>query len=454
MPVAAITGFSIDTRTLQSGDVFVALKDQRDGHDFVAAALAKGAAAALVRDDYQRQGAGALIRVDDPLRALERIGVAARARLAPVARVVAITGSAGKTGTTAMLKACLAATGGGIHAPEKSYNNHWGVPLTLARMPADTHYAVFEIGMNHAGEIRPLVKMVRPHIAVITNVLPVHVGNFADGERGVARAKAEIIEGVEPHGSLLLPEDNPHSALLYAVAREHGILAFGFGEGATASVHATSFQLDPDGTTVMAAFEIEESEMTSWRLGAPGLHLAQNSVAVAGVLALLGVPLWEGLLPLREFQSAAGRGARLELPTPAGPMLLIDESYNANPASVAAALSAMATVGRDRFPRRIAVLGDMLELGPQAADFHTGLKPAVDASGANLVFCCGPNMKRLYESLPPERRGQWGPASNDIVAPVAQALQAGDVVMVKGSLGSRMAPIVAAIKKRFAPEHG
>jgi UDP-N-acetylmuramoyl-tripeptide--D-alanyl-D-alanine ligase len=213
-PESAITGISIDTRTLEPGDLFVPLTDARDGHAFVTQAFAKGAITALVREGYDRSpGDGVLIRVDDPLRALERIGIAARARLSDTAWVIAVTGSAGKTGTKEMLRACLkvcASSPDKVHAPEKSFNNHWGVPLTLARMPADTEFAVFEIGMNHAGEIRPLTKMVHPHIAIVTNVLPVHVGNFPDGEIGVANAKAEIFEGLETGGTAIILRDSPH----------------------------------------------------------------------------------------------------------------------------------------------------------------------------------------------------------------------------------------------------
>ena len=453
-PVGPIIGFSIDTRTLLAGEVFVALTDQRDGHAFVAAALAKGAAAALVREDYQRQGPGAFIRVDEPLRALERIGTAARARLSPQARVLAVTGSAGKTGTTAMLRACLAATGDAVHAPEKSYNNHWGVPLTLARMPAQSRYAIFEIGMNHEGEIRPLVKMVRPHLSIITNVLPVHIGNFADGETGVAKAKAEIFEGFEPSGVAILPQDSQHRELLETAATAAGAATVGFGESPEARLRMISLQAVADGSLITARLADGDRQAITWRLGAPGAHLAQNSLAVAAALDLLGLPLPVSLAPLADFRAAAGRGQRQELATPDGSILLIDESYNANPASVAAALAALGTVGRDRFPRRVAVLGDMLELGPEAAQFHLGLKPAVAAAGADLVFCCGPKMKLLYESLPPGQKAAWGPASTDLVDQVAAALRAGDVVMVKGSLGSRMAPIVDAIKKRFAPAQG
>ena len=451
VPDRPIAGFSIDSRTLGAGDVFVALRDQRDGHEFVAAALAAGAAAALVRTDYVRAGPGALIRVDDPLRALERIAAAARARLSREARVVAITGSAGKTGTTAMLRTCLAATGLPVHAPEKSYNNHWGVPLTLARMPAATRYAVIEIGMNHAGEIRPLTGHARPHVAIVTNVLPVHIGNFPDGEVGVAAAKAEIFEGLEPHGFAVIPEDSAHASVLRRAAEARGALVYGFGQSPAARIRALNLAADADGTAVTARLDGGQRQALSWRLGAPGAHLAANSLAVAAVLDILELPLPAALAPLAAFQAAAGRGARQELAAVGGSVLLIDESYNANPASVAAALAAMATVGRDRYPRRIAVLGDMLELGPEAAAFHQGLKPAVETSGADLVFCCGPHMKLLFESLPQSRQGAWGATSADIVVAVADTLRSGDVVMIKGSLGTRMAPIVTAIKKRFAP---
>ncbi len=228
-------------------------------------------------------------------------------------------------------------------------------------------------------------------------------------------------------------------------------IVYGFGQSPSARIRALDFATDANGTTVTARLDGGQRQALSWRLGAPGTHLAANSLAVAAVLDILELPLPAALAPLAAFQSAAGRGARQELVAAGGGILLIDESYNANPASVAAALVAMATVGRDRYPRRIAVLGDMLELGPEAARFHQDLQPAVEASGADLVFCCGGNMKLLFDSLPSSRRGAWGPRSSDIVAAVADALQKGDVVMIKGSLGTRMAPIVEAIKKRFAP---
>ncbi|MBS0240651.1 MAG: UDP-N-acetylmuramoyl-tripeptide--D-alanyl-D-alanine ligase [Proteobacteria bacterium] len=464
---AAITGFSIDTRSLQPGEVFVALKDARDGHDFVPAAFAAGAVAALVRRDYVRQsGDGALLRVDDPLRALERIGIAARARLSPDARVIAVTGSAGKTGTKEMLRACLrtcASTPERVHAPEKSFNNHWGVPLTLARMPADTEFAVFEIGMNHANEIRPLVKMVRPHIAIVTNVLPVHVGNFPDGETGVANAKAEIFEGFvapasqrgQPHGSApgataILPGDNPHYALLRSKAEAFGARALTFGDTPANDLRLSEAVQGPVAQHIRAAFANSalKAEL-SYDLGMLGRHLATNSLAVVLALHALGCDPASATRALADVKPAAGRGARAILKSADGEILLLDESYNANPASMAAALGNLAAVADPRFRRRVAVMGDMLELGENAIPYHKGLKP--NAERADRVFCCGPSMKHLYDSLPADKKGGYAPTSSELVSVVLDAVRPGDAVMVKGSLGSRMAPIVDAIKKRFAP---
>lgn len=446
-PPGPVTGFSIDTRTIAPGEVFVALKDQRDGHDFVSNAFAAGAAAALVSESYARKpGDGTLLRVDEPLKGLERIGIAARARLSPEARVVAVTGSAGKTGTKEMLRACLSVFGP-THAPDKSFNNHWGVPLTLARMPATTRFAVIEMGMNHAGEITPLSRMARPHIAVITNVLPVHIGNFEDGEIGVANAKSEVFDGLEPGGIAVLPADNPHFPLLQRKAEARGARIVSFGTGPGAAVRATAVDAGPAGTAMTVDVLGTAARLS---LGAPGLHLAMNALAVAAVISLLGLPLDEGLAPLAAVSAPPGRGQRTELGLAGGRFLLIDESYNANPASVAAALAAMATVPRERFARRIAVLGDMLELGPAASDLHAGLKEAVDAAKVDLVFACGPHMKRLHDSLAPSLRGGWAASSAELVDVVSAAVRAGDVVMVKGSLGTRMAPIVDALKAAAA----
>jgi UDP-N-acetylmuramoyl-tripeptide--D-alanyl-D-alanine ligase len=439
----AVTGISIDTRSLAPGDLFVALTDARDGHDFVPAAFARGASAALVRRDYQRQPAdAALIRVDDPLVALRRIGDAARRRLAPGARRIALTGSAGKTGTKEMLRACLAPLGR-THAPEKSFNNHWGVPLTLARMPADTQFAVFEIGMNHAGEITPLSELVAPHIAVVTNVLPVHIGNFPDGEVGIAGAKAEILVGLVDGGAAVLPRDSAHFRVLEASAKRAKARILTFGAGQKSEIRLARLEDGEAGSEVTVQVK---GRSVDYVVGAPGRHLAMNSLAVVAVLDSLDLDLADSLAPLAAIRAPTGRGARETIALPGGQLLLIDESYNANPASMRAALATLATVSRQAHPRRIAILGDMRELGAQAPAFHIALQEAVDASGADLVFACGEHMSHLFERIPASRRGGWAATSHELVPAVAAALAPGDAVMIKGSLGTNMAPLVAAVR--------
>jgi UDP-N-acetylmuramoyl-tripeptide--D-alanyl-D-alanine ligase len=443
-PPAAITGFSIDTRTLQPGDVFLALKDARDGHDFVPNAFASGAAAAVVSRDYTRgKGDCALLRVADPLAGLEAIGRAARAR--SDARIVAVTGSAGKTGTKEMLRLCLA-DAGPTHASEKSYNNHWGVPLTLARMPGTARFGVFEIGMNHAGEITPLTRMVRPHAAVITTVEPVHLQYFPSVE-AIAEAKAEIFEGLVPGGTAILPRDNPHFALLKQRAFDVGAKVVGFGYAETADVRAIQANPDARGSSVIAGVD---SQRFPYRIGAPGEHWVKNSLAVLAALMALGADPMRCLTALVQVAVPTGRGTRSTLAAEGGRILLIDESYNANPASVRAALAAMATVPRAEYPRRLAVLGDMLELGEAAPDLHRGLQEAVDAARIDLVFACGPMMKLLFERLEPAQRGAWTETSAELAPRLLDAVAAGDVVMIKGSLASRMQPVAEAVRARFS----
>jgi UDP-N-acetylmuramoyl-tripeptide--D-alanyl-D-alanine ligase len=442
-PSGPINGFSIDTRSLSMGDVFVALTHARDGHAFVSDAFKAGAVAALVKRAHPRQtGDGALLRVDDPLRALERIGAAARARLDVDARVIAITGSAGKTGTKEMLRACLAPLGN-THAPEKSFNNQWGVPLTLARMPADTRFAVIEIGMNHAGEITPLTRLTRPHIAAITNVLPVHVGNFADGEIGVANAKAEIFLGLDAEGTAVILRESPHFERLRAAAQRRGAAIITFGTHAEADVRATAIEVTATASTVDVTSRTTQARYV---VGAPGRHLAENSLVVAAVLERLGLGWETTLAPLAQIAAPAGRGARTSLAIPGGALLLIDESYNANPASMRAALANLTSVAREAFPRRIAVLGDMRELGADSQRYHLELVEPIVASGADHVFACGPYMQGLFERLPAAIRGAWAPTSDDLVPALAATLRPGDVVMIKGSLGTNMAPLVGAVR--------
>ena len=444
-PALRITGFSIDTRSLEPGDVFVALADVRDGHEFVPAAYKAGAAAAIVARTYVHSGdfSGALLRVDDPLRALEGIGRAARARCN--GRIVAVTGSVGKTGTKEMLRHCLSLAGP-THAAEKSYNNHWGVPLTLARMPPDSAFGVFEIGMNHPGEITPLAEMVRPHVAVITTVEPVHI-EYLQTIEAVAEAKAEIFAGLVPGGTAVLPRDNPHFPLLRERASAVGAQIVTFGYHEEADFRALQVDLGSKGSSVIAG---HGSQRFPYRVGAPGEHYVRNSLAVLATLGAAGADAMRCLPGLARVSAPVGRGARTLLDAPDGQILLIDESYNANPASVRAALAAMASTPREAFPRRVAVLGDMLELGEASEGHHRSLREEVDAAGVDLVLACGAMMRLLLDDMAPERRA-WAPTSTELEAVLLGVVQAGDVVMIKGSLGTRMAPLVAAMLARFGP---
>jgi UDP-N-acetylmuramoyl-tripeptide--D-alanyl-D-alanine ligase len=447
-PSVPITGFSMDTRTVEPGEVFVAVRDVRDGHDFVLEAFRKGAAAALVSVDYKRApGDGPLLRVAETLQGLRDIAAAARRRTD--ARVIAVTGSVGKTGTKEALRACLSRLGP-THAAEKSFNNHWGVPLTLARMPADVRYGVFEIGMNHAGEITPLTALVRPHVAIVTTVGPVHLEFFGTTEK-IAEAKAEIFGGLEPGGVAILNRDNEHFELLATRAREHGARIVSFGRHENADVRPEVFSLDADGTDIAVRIG---GRLIAYRVGAPGAHIAQNSLAVIAALDAIGADIEEAVVALGDVRAPKGRGERREVALPdGGSILVIDESYNANPASMRSALAAMASVPRERFPRRIAVLGDMLELGENSGDLHAALNEPIDAADVDLVFASGENMQRLFEVLPAARRAAWAPKSDGIAEALGAAVRAGDVVMIKGSLGSRMAPLVDALLARGG-QHG
>lgn len=440
-----ITGVSIDTRSLARGDLFVALVDQRDGHEFMHKAFEAGASAALVSETYAaKPDDGTLIRVSDTLRGLEAIGRAARARLADEARVIAVTGSAGKTGTKEMLRACLSKLGE-THAADKSFNNHWGVPLTLARMPASTRFGVFEIGMNHAGEIAPLTRMVRPNVAIITTVEPVHLAQF-NGVEDIAAAKAEIFLGLEPGGIAVLNFDNANYDFLAKRAAAAGAKVVSFGFDARADVRPLQVELQHDGS----AIEVEiGGHKVAYRIAVPGAHIARNSLAVAATLKSLGVDAATALEALGGLSAPPGRGARAELAVAGGTALLIDESYNANPASMRAALAVLASVPRQRFRRRIAVMGDMLELGTEASALHAGLKDAVDAAGVDLVFASGAEMAHLYKALPSAQKGAWAENSGELRDVLLAAVRPGDVLMVKGSFGSRMGPLAEALRARF-----
>lgn len=447
-PAAAITGMSIDTRAIRPGDMFIALKGERDGHEFVTKAFQGGAVAALVGAEYKAKPEdGALLRVSDTLTGLEAIARAARARLSDDARVIAVTGSVGKTGTKEMLRIALGAHGR-THAPEKSFNNHWGVPLTLARMPADTEFGMFEIGMNHAGEITPLTKMVRPHTAIVTTVEAVHLV-FFQSVAAIAEAKAEIFSGLEPGGTAVLNRDNEHFELLAERAGEAGAKVVTFS--AKADTGADAFIAKQDrgfsGTDVKA--RLGESDIV-YRISAPGDHLVMNSLAVLAAVMSVGGDPNRAAAALSGFVVPAGRGELSYLDCGSGQLLLIDESYNANPASMKAAIKVLALLDKTIASRRIAVLGDMLELGADAPSLHAGLSDVLTASKIDLVFASGPNMKHLFEKLPKALQGGYAASPEALEDKVLKTIGAGDAVMVKGSLGSKMGVIVSAIRNHVS----
>jgi UDP-N-acetylmuramoyl-tripeptide--D-alanyl-D-alanine ligase len=442
----SVPGISIDTRTVATGEAFFAIKgDNRDGHEFVEAALAAGAGLAVVAADRRDRfpAVAPLLVVADVLDGLRDLARAARARTQ--AKIVAVTGSVGKTSTKEALRLALGADGE-THASVASYNNHWGVPLSLARCPDTARYAVFEIGMNHAGEIEPLTRLVRPQVAIVTTVEPVHLEFFRSVE-AIADAKAEIFLGLEPGGAAVINRDNPQFARLERAAQDAGVARIvAFGEHARADARLIRCALQSEGSTVEA--RILGTEVT-YKLGAPGRHLVLNSLAVLAASALAGADLALAALALAKLQPASGRGARISLEMPGGTALLIDESYNANPASMRAALALLGHSQVGPRGRRIAILGDMLELGPRGRDLPREPAEAVLTKEIEPVFCCGPLMRGLWEALPSGRQGSYAEASTALEPQVLAAIQPGDAVMVKGSLGSRMAPIVKALQTRY-----
>jgi UDP-N-acetylmuramoyl-tripeptide--D-alanyl-D-alanine ligase len=448
----AIGGASIDTRTLRPGDLFFAIRGEaRDGHDFVADALGRGAGAAVVAESRASDLAahGPILAVpeagtDPVLTAMARVGAAARARTD--AQVVAVTGSVGKTGTKEALRHVLSEQGE-THASAASYNNHWGVPLTLARMPASARYGVFEIGMNHGAEIVPLTAQVRPDIALITTVEPVHIEHFAS-LAAIADAKGEIFSGLKPGGVAIINRDAQHFDRLVAHAQASPAgRVVSFGEHPQADVRALKILLRPDLSVVDA---VVMGQPVTYKLGTAGRHAALNSLGVMAVVHALGADLAQAALSLAGLTPPVGRGERTALEIGGGTAYLVDESYNANPASVRAALATLAGIETGPRGRRIAVLGDMLELGAASADLHRGLAEAIEAARIDLVFAAGPLTRHLFEALPVSRRGGVADTAAELIEPLARILRPGDAVMVKGSNGSRMGRIVEALKARYA----
>jgi len=441
-----VTGLSIDTRTIQAGEAFFALADVRDGHAFVPAALKAGAGLAVVAADK----AGAipkdvpLLIVPDVLEGLRALARAARAR--SKAKFIGVTGSVGKTSSKEALRLALSRCGE-THASAASYNNHWGLPLSLARCPESARFAVLEMGMNHPGEISPLTRLARPHVAIVTTVEPVHLEFFGTVE-DIADAKAEIFEGVEPGGAAVINRDNPQFARLARAAKNANVSNIvAFGEHEKAEARLVKFALQPDSSTVQARILGDD---VTYKMGAPGLHFILNSLAVLAAVKLAGADLALAALALADLAPATGRGVRSTLDLPGGSAILIDESYNANPASMRAALALLGQASVGPRGRRIAVLGDMLELGPQGPQLHGALAGAVVDNAVDLVFCSGPLMRSLWEALPSERRGGYAEASTALEAGVLGAVRAGDAVMVKGSLGSKMGAIVKALTRQYS----
>ena len=444
-PVWQASGISIDSRSVTQGDLFVALQGPvHDGHDHVAQALAAGAVAALVHHVPDSLPAGAsLLLVDDTLKGLNRLAAAARERSA--AKILAVTGSVGKTGTKEMLKLAL---GEKAHASVGSFNNHWGVPLSLARLPADSAYAVLELGMNHPGEIAPLSALVRPDIAIVTTVEAVHLEFFASTLE-IAEAKAEIFSGVTEGGLAVLPRDNPYYALLRQRAEEAGIRHFvSFGSHIEANARLLDCAIANDATLV---FALIGDRPISYRIGVPGRPWAMNSLAVLLAAEAAGVPLAQAAEALARMRPPKGRGERQTLSWGDGAVTVIDESYNASPVSIGAALATLGSIKPARGSRRVAVLGDMLELGVAGPDLHRRLNEAVEQWDIDLVFTAGPLMENLSSALSTHRRGDHAADSNQLAPIVAAALRAGDVVMVKGSAGSRMGRVVSFLQELATP---
>ena len=437
------TGLSIDTRTIQKGDLFVALTGENgDGHDYVVKAIEGGAVAAIVTRSVEGVEDSQLLIVEDTLQAMEDLGRASRARSA--AKIIGVTGSVGKTGTKEMLATAFCAQGQ-THASIKSYNNHWGVPLSLSSMHAGTDYGVFEMGMNHPNEITPLTKMVKPDIAIITTIAPVHIEHFEEGLEGIINAKAEIFDGVVDGGSVVLNHEHESFETLKEKAEDRELKVYSFGEHEAASAKITNCLEAANGSRVSADILGEEVQFS---LQIAGRHIVCNALAVLLAVKLAGADVQKAAQALAKQEPIIGRGKRelIESGDKANPITLIDESYNASPLAMNAAFKVLALVDPGRGGRRIAVLGDMLELGKDSGKMHAELALPLKAANVDLVYTCGKHMKKLYENLPANQRGEHQDTSKDLAQIVPDVLIPGDVVMVKGSLGSKMGLVVEALR--------
>ncbi len=432
----AAMGVSIDSRTVQNGDLFVALQGpNHDGHDHIEGAIVGGAVAAMSSRQAPADDTPTLV-VDDTMAGIRALARHARHRGA--AKIAAITGSTGKTGTKDTLKLALSRQAE-THATQGNLNNHWGLPLSLARMPQSARYGVLEIGMNSPGEIVPLSEIAEPDVAIVTNVSAVHI-EFFESEEAIADAKGEIFAGMGNKGTAVLNRDNRHFDRLRDHAEKAGVgRTRSFGSHRNADIRLRKSTPGQAGWRVDA--EIDGVPL-SYILGAPGAHWVINSLGALAVVDALGADVAEAARAMADVSPAIGRGAQSTIELSDGAFLLIDESYNASPASTRAALDVLGTCAG----RRIAVLGDMLELGARATELHATLADDVLRNGVDLVFLAGPQMAALASVLDSARVAATAPSSEALLPAVLDAVGAGDAVMVKGSLGSRMAPIVAALK--------
>lgn len=433
-------GVSIDSRTLDPGDLFVALKDVRDGHDFLAQAFVSGASAALVSDVSKAEGLGPVLVVPDVLEALRKLGEAARDR--SEAKRIGVTGSVGKTSTKEALALCLAASGP-THRSVKSYNNHWGVPLTLSRMPRESAFGVFEMGMSNRGEILPLTTLVRPHAAIVTAIAPAHIERLGSLE-AIADEKGDIYSGLEPGGAAIVPNEAPCAERLIASAERNGATLVRFGRDAACEARLLSFAMDETGSTAEAEIL---GRTVRYRIGVEGAHWALNSVAALAAVDVVGGDMDAAAHALEHLRAFDGRGVATRIDAAFGSFLLVDDSYNANPASMAAAFSTLAARKPVPGGRRIAALGDMLELGADERAYHAGLAQPLVQAGIDLVFAAGPRMAALMEALPPDRRGGYAETADDLIPAIASSLRAGDIVLVKGSNSSKMSRVAAALQR-------
>jgi UDP-N-acetylmuramoyl-tripeptide--D-alanyl-D-alanine ligase len=429
-----VTGVSFDSREVEPGHLFVALTGEAtDGHRFVSGAFERGAAGVLVSQPVD----GPHILVADTMVALNALGMAARARVS--AQIIGVTGSAGKTGTKEALAAALSrANRGPVHRSVKSYNNHTGVPLSLSRMPSDTRFGVFEMGMNHAGELAELTQLVRPHVAIVTTIASAH-REFFKSEEAIADAKGEIFGGLEPGGTAIIPYDSPYRDRLIAAARLHTdkIITFGLLDGA--DVRAVEVMEVEKGQLITAMLP---GTTLCFTLSQPGAHWVSNAMAVLAAVQAVGGDLAAAGLALADLGGLAGRGAQHQIAVGDGQALLIDESYNANPASMVATL---AVLGKAQAARRIAVLGEMRELGEQSAALHTGLVDAILAADVKIALLVGPAMVPLAKALEGKITCRHVADAAAALEQLTPSLQAGDAILIKGSNAVGLSRLVAVL---------